>query len=133
MARVTRTHLCGVFLLALSACQQVKVTPISPAPRPAVITDSVRLFFSREAVPYRYDEIAVLSMAVDWFVKDKESIYLALRTKAGQLGANAVILAPLEVPTRDERVAPVLVSSGGLRGNALAVFLHFADTVATPR
>jgi hypothetical protein len=134
MHRLTRTLLGGALPLALAGCQQVHVTPIAPASaRPPVVTDSVRLFYSRDAVPFRYDEIAVLSMDVDWLVRDKEDIYRALRARAGEIGANAVIVAPIEGPTPGEEVAPELVTSGGLRGNALAIFLHLADTVRTPR
>lgn len=134
MDRLTRTCLCGALLFALSACQQVKVTPIAPTPaRPAVLTDSVRLFYSPGAVPFRYDQIALLSMNVDWMAEDKEDIYLALRRKAGELGANAVIVAPIEEPTPGEKLASVLIASGGLRGNALAIFLHLADTVRNQR
>lgn len=132
MDRLTRTRLCGALLLALSACQQVRVTPVAPATaRPAVPTESVRLFYSREAVPFRYEEIALLSMHVDWLVRDKEAIYLALRQKAGELGANAVIIAPMKDSPSGEQV-PVLVTASGLSGNALAVFLRVADTVTTP-
>lgn len=49
-----------------------------------------------------------------------------------ELGANAVIVA-VKDPTTGGNVESVLVASGGLRGNALAVFLHLADTVMTPR
>lgn len=130
MGYLTRRRLCGALLLSVAACQQVKVTPIAPASaRSAVLTDSVRLFFSPEAVPFRYDEIALLSMNVDWYVEDKEHIYLALRRKAGELGANGVIVAPAAGQTRGENVGPILITSGGLRGNALAVFLYLADTV----
>jgi hypothetical protein len=129
MHLLTRTRLCGALVLALAACQRVQVTPIGPASaRLPVLTDSVRLFFSRDAVPFRYDEIALLSMDADWLAKDKEDIYLSLRKKAGELGANAVIVASV-----DEKGASVLYTAGGLQGNALAVLLHLADTVARPR
>lgn len=130
MNYLTRTLFCGALLLSVAACRQVKVTPIAPAtPRPAVLTDSVRLFFSPEAVPFRYDEIALLSMNVDWNLEDKEDIYLALRKKAGELGANGVIVALAAGQRRGENVGSVVITSGGLRGDALAVFLHLADTV----
>lgn len=122
MHLLTRTRLYGALLLALAACQQVTVTPISPAPaRSPVLTDSVRVFYSLDAVPFRYDEVALLSMDADWLVKDREDIYLKIREKAGEIGANAVIVAPFEEPT--------VVTTSGLRGNVLAIFLHLADTV----
>ena len=122
MHLLTRTRLYGALLLALAACQQVTVTPIGPAPaRSPVLTDSVRVFYSLDAVPFRYDEVALLSMDADWLVKDREDIYLKIREKAGEIGANAVIVAPFEEPT--------VVTTSGLRGNVLAIFLHLADTV----
>ena len=134
MRHMTGTRFCAALLVALAACQQVKVSNLGPAPaRPPLPTASVRLFYSREAVPFRYDEIALLSMDADWLADDREDIYRALRKRAGEIGANAVIVAPIADPTTGEKVAAVLYTSGGLRGNAIAVFLHLADSVTTPR
>jgi hypothetical protein len=133
MPRVIRTCRCFALIVILGACQTVRVTPIDPAPRPFVAIDSVRLFYSVEAVPFRYDEVALLDMEADWLTEDREHIYRALREKAGRLGANAVIVAPIEEPSKGQKVASVLVTRTGYRGKAMAVFLHLADTVATPR
>ena len=133
MTSLIRTVCCFAVIVILGACQAVKVTPIDPAPRPFVATDSVRLFYSLEAIPFRYDEVAVLDMEADWLREDREDIYRALREKAGQLGANAIVVAPIDEPSSGEKVASVLVTRTGYRGKAVAVFLHLADTVATPR
>ena len=133
MTGLIRWCCCLTALVTLGACHPVSVRPIDTSPRPFVAIDSVRLFYSPEAVPFRYDEVAVLDMEVDWLIKDREDIYRALREKAGQLGANAVIVPTIDKASRDAEVVPELVTRGGIRGKALAIFLHLADTVATPR
>jgi hypothetical protein len=135
MRRLTRTVLWGASFITLVACPGVRVTPVASGPaRVPVPADSVRLFYSREAVPFRYEEVAMLSTEADWLTEDREKLYLALRKKAGEIGANGIIVAPIDEPGTAEKMTSVLIGgSAQLRGDAIAIFLHLADTVATPR
>lgn len=135
MPSLTRAYLCLSALLLFAACQPVRVTRVGSAPaRPPVLTDSVRVFYSRDAVPGRYEEIALLSTNAEWLTRGHEAMYAALRKKAGEIGANAVILSPVEEPTAVAKVASILISSPAtLRGSAIAIFLVPADSLKTPR
>jgi hypothetical protein len=104
----------AVLVLAAAACVRVSVTPLGAGTFPAVPPDSVRVFATQ--APPSYTEVAVLRAAHP-FAGGRTTLR-ALRARAGQLGANGLLL----LNTRGAAPAPAAVSgvvvggpqSGGL-------------------
>jgi len=125
-------------LLATTACGvRVAATPLTPgaayAPVPA---DSVRLFVTR--APARYTELALLK--ADGFFPQRDAKRLrALRERAGQLGANGLLLLGTQAPASVD-VSGVVVGgpasgsvlvgqAGGAEDETRAVAIRYDPTV----
>jgi hypothetical protein len=111
-------------LCLLAGCASVDGYRIGTAARPRVPADSVRLFFSPDYVSARYEPVAVLGTDLDWNRSFNKGTYDALRARAGQLGANAVILGSVVGADGRPRIAGLppraLTSSVG---RAVAVYI----------
>jgi hypothetical protein len=106
---------CGLALGMVAACTSMRVDRLnSGSPRAAVPADSVRLFFSPQYVPGRYEQIALLGRDIDWYHDHERRTYRLLKTKAGELGANAVLIASLSLPDRPNEI----------RIQAIAIYFH---------
>jgi hypothetical protein len=105
----------GLALGMAAGCTSMRVDRLaSGSPRPAVPADSVRLFFSPQYVPGRYEQVAVLGRDVNWLHDHEHRVYRLLKRKAGELGANGVIIAPRSTPERPDEI----------RVQALAIYIH---------
>ena len=119
-------------LCALVAC----VPPVAVAPyegsvlsRPAVAPDSVRVFFGEADVPGRFERVAFLSIHSRWSGSDFRRV---LKGKAGQIGANGVILFPTFEPGAARMAVAAIVPGFAERSSgALAIYLVPADSAGT--
>ena len=99
-----------------------------PKRRP-VAADSVRVFFDQASVTGAYDRIALLSTHTRWDKADPLTIVTALKTEAGRIGANAVILAPIDDPKGGRRLAALILPGvGEIAGSAIAIYLDPSDS-----
>jgi hypothetical protein len=124
--RAAATLLVPVIALVAIACSpRVKVRRLSPegTEYASVPPDSVRVFRSGQVPPREYESIALLTAsggATGLLAPNAEDVVRALQKKAGELGANAIIMQYLhektvcliKICTQEEREAT---------GRALAV------------
>ena len=88
--------LVPIFLLT-GACMRTSIVKLSPEQYPPVIPDSVRVFLSPDDIRGEYEQIAIVDAYEEgqctgsWCIK-RESFLRELRKKAGELGANGLIL-----------------------------------------
>src|SRR5690348_6107768 len=98
------TLLAPLRALALS-CVSTGTTVLNPtAHRPAVTPDKVVIYTSPDKVPGKYEEIAILSSQGAYTVAHDEVFYESFRKEAAKVGANGVILSPIEDPTTGQMV-----------------------------
>jgi len=64
-------------------------------PRPPKPPDQVTLYYFERDVPYKYEELGRIFLVLDpGYLNDPAAQIAAIRAKSGEIGADAVILAP---------------------------------------
>jgi hypothetical protein len=131
LSRFRRTVLVGVVLLG--ACVSTQAARLgSGTIRPPVSPDKVAIYLTADRVPGKYEEVALLTSKGDYGSTNEEKMYRSMREKAGELGANAIILESVKEPGTGAKVARALIGTGANReGKAIAIFI-LADTTKAP-
>ena len=73
--------------------------------RQKLLPAQVRLYRNADQVPGKYEEIALLHSSSDYAWTDEPKMFASMMTKAGELGANAVILDALTEPSAGAKIA----------------------------
>lgn len=119
----------GILLLCLSvlaACVTTRAVRIGTSiSRPSVPWGDVVVYRSADQVPGKYEEIALLSATGETGWTSEETMWNSMRKKAGELGANAIILDAMSEPSAGAKVAAAfLLGSGAERkGKAIAIYV----------
>lgn len=123
--RSAHRHVAAACLVFLAACVSTQAARLGPVvDRPAVSPDSVAIYLTADKVPGKYEEVALLSSTGDYGTTSEEKMYRSMREKAGEMGANAIILQGVQEPGTGARVAHALLGTGANReGKALAIFV----------
>lgn len=119
-----------VLCLALGACVQTNATLLNPSPvsRPKVLPEQVRIYRTAEQVQGRYEEIALLNSTGESNWTNERAMFESMRKKAGDLGANGIILEAVNEAGAGAKVAAAIFGTGTQRkGRSIAIFV-FADT-----
>lgn len=143
MRRVLRGLTPGVWMVfavvALSGCVSTNATLLDVAPsakRAPLPADQVRIYRLASQVPGRYDELALINSQGAHSVTNEKKMLESMRKKAGELGANGLILEGIVEPSAGAKVAATVFGvSAERKGKAVAIYVH-ADTVrpsVTPR
>lgn len=127
--------ICVVAVAFAGACVHTNTALLGNAPaRPAVAPEMVALYRTAAQVPGTYQEIALLFSDGTTGWTTEAGMLKSMRTKAGALGANGVILDGIIEPSAAVKVLASVLSSGAERkGKALAIFVQPAETTANPR
>lgn len=124
-------RLAAVFALSLvTACVSTQAVRLGTAPaRPPVPADQVAIYRSAEQVPGRFEEVALLSSSGDQSFTSESQMYASMRKKAGQLGANGVILQQVKDASTAAQIGASLgLSAADRKGKAVAIFVHPKDS-----
>ena len=120
-----RTISLGMLCLALTGCITTHATLVDPtAPRYArVPPDSVRIFTDQsELDTLDFVRIAIIEASGSGEWTNQSEMLQAMRTKAGELGGNGVLLPRIEEPSAGAKVAAAIFGTGTQRkGNVVAV------------
>jgi len=113
----------------LAGCVSTNAVRIGVTPsRPEVPTDRVLFYRTAEQVPGKYEEIALLNSEGSAGFTSESGMVNSMKKKAGQLGANAVILDAVSEPGAGARVAGAFLGVGVPRkGKAIAIYVFPAD------
>ena len=119
--------ICG--LLLVGACVRTNTAMLGNAPtRMAVAPEQVAVYRTAAQVPGKYEEVALLNStgASGW--TSEAGMLKSMRTKAGALGANGVILDAISEPSAGAKVAAAVVGIGAERkGKAIAIYIFPAE------
>ena len=120
-----RTLGLGLLCLTLTGCVTTHATLVDPtATRYArVPADSVRIFTDQsELDTLDFVHIAIIEASGSGEWTNQSEMLQAMRTKAGELGGNGVILPRIEEPSAGAKVAAAFLGTGTQRkGNVVAV------------
>ena len=120
---------CLLSLLALvllvGGCVSTKAIYLDPsvAAYPPVSPDAVRIFTSEaELDSLTYVRVAIIEATGSGEYTSQTDMLAAMRKKAGELGANGVILPQINEPGAGAKVAGAIFGTGTQRkGNAVAI------------
>jgi hypothetical protein len=120
----------GAFLLIAATCVRTTATRLGAGPlRPPVPEHLVAIYRTADQVPGKYEEVALLHSTGDYTATNEEEMFKSMRKKAGEVGANAIILDAVTEPSTAGKVTHAILGVGGERkGKALAIYVFPADT-----
>lgn len=123
---------CLAIAACFVACVQTNATLLAPSPvaRPKVSPDSVRIYRTADQVKSKYEEIALLNSTGESNWTNEQAMFESMRKKAGEVGANAIILDAINEAGAGAKVAAAIFGTGTQRkGRAIAIFV-FPDSTA---
>ena len=126
--------LAGISVAALVvACVQTNAVRLGNAPvREPVPEDQVVVYRTADQVPRRYEEVALLNAKGEASWTNEEKMFNSMRKKAGEMGANGIILDAIIEPGAGTKVAGAILGTGAERkGKAIAIYVFPADSGGT--
>jgi len=115
------------------ACVQTNAVRLGNAPvREPVPEDQVVVYRTADQVPRRYEEVALLNARGEASWTNEEKMFNSMRKKAGEMGANGIILDAIIEPGAGTKVAGAILGTGAERkGKAIAIYVFPADSAGT--
>jgi uncharacterized lipoprotein YajG len=113
-------------LLLTTACVRTNATLLNPSPvaRPKVAPSAVRIYRTADQVGRPFEEIALLNSTGESNLTDENDLFESMRKKAGELGANGVILDAVNEASAGAKVAAAIFGTGTQRkGRAIAIYV----------
>ncbi|GMV09338.1 MAG TPA: hypothetical protein PKC83_10760 [Gemmatimonadaceae bacterium] len=113
-------------LLLTAACVRTNATLLNPSPiaRPKVAPSAVRIYRTADQVGRPFEEIALLNSTGESNLTDENDLFESMRKKAGELGANGVILDAVNEASAGAKVAAAIFGTGTQRkGRAIAIYV----------
>ncbi len=115
-------------LASNTACVSTNATLLDVAPsarRAPVPAEQVRIYRLASQVPGRYDELALINSEGAHGMTNEKKMLESMRRKAGELGANALILEAITEPSAGAKVAATVFGvSAERKGKAVAIYVH---------
>jgi len=130
-----RSTACALVLaLVVAACAKTEAVRLDSAPlRAPVAAEKVTIYKTPEDVHGHYEEVAMLSASGDVAITSQDEVYASLRRKAGELGANGVILQVPDDVERSKFARTFGLGSINRNSKAIAIFVPSADSIAGKR
>lgn len=131
MGVASRAVLAIGLVLTLSACVTTNASRLgtATADRPILLPQDVALYRVASQVPRQYEEIALLNSKGDSAFTDEARMFESMKKKAGEMGANGVILDAVSEPGHGAKVAAAIFGvSAQRKGKALAIWVFPAGT-----
>jgi len=126
MKRMMATAILLLALLGVG-CVSTQALRLGNAPTlPAVPKEQVVVYRSAEQVPGKYIEVALLTSTGSANYTSEGSMFDSMKKKAGEVGANAIILDATSEPSAGAKVAAAFLGVGGAdrKGKAIAIYVY---------
>jgi hypothetical protein len=114
----------------LVGCVSTNAMVLNPSLKLApVCPDGVLVYTDSSKVGQPYTEVALLNSKGDYSTTDESGMMKSQRKKAGELGANGIILGSITDPTTGAKVWNALLGTAANRkGKAIAIFVRADST-----
>ena len=111
--------------LLLVGCVSTNAMVLNPSLKLApVCPDGVLLYTDSSKVGQRYVEVALLNSQGDYSTTNEQGMAKSQRKKAGELGANGIILGAVTEPGTGAKVWNTLLgTSANRKGKAIAIYI----------
>lgn len=130
--RIVRTiGASAVAMLLLCSCVQTNAIILNPSPvsRPRVAPSEVRIYRTLDQVKGRFEEVALLNSVGESNWTNESGMLESMRRKAGEIGANALVLEAINEAGAGAKVAAAVFGTGTQRkGKSIAIFV-FPDSL----
>jgi len=123
---IVRLLVCAVVLGSLAGCVSTNASRLGApsANRAVLLPESVALYRTAAQVQGRYEEIALLNSAGDSAFTNESKMFESMKKKAGELGANGIILDAISEPSAGAKVAGAIFGvSAQRKGKAVAIYV----------
>ena len=112
-------------VVSVAGCVSTNHVPLgSPNTYPAVAPEEVQVFLTEADVPAEFEKIALINATGESSWTDEAQMVRAMQKKAGELGANAIILGEFKEPSAGAKVAGAFLGTSVERkGQVLAIRL----------
>ena len=108
--------------LCSSGCVQTQATLLGSACYAAVPIEHVHIYRTSDQVECDYEELALIHAQGDVTFTNEHQMIESARKRAAKLGANGLILTPIEAPGLAEAViAATAIGSADRRGEMIAI------------
>ena len=114
-----------VLILFAVACVSTNATRLGTSTiRPAIAPDQVAIYRTADQVRGQYEEVALLNASGEASWTNEEKMMNSMKKKAGEMGANAIILDAISEPSAGAKIAGAFLGTGSQRkGKALAIYI----------
>jgi hypothetical protein len=101
-------------VLMLTGCISTNAVRLGePRQYPPVTPEEVQVFLKEEDVKAEFDKVAIINAEGNYTYANDEKMINAMKKKAAQLGANAIILGEFKDPSTVEKIADAVIGVGG--------------------
>jgi hypothetical protein len=114
-----------ISIVFIAACVSVNATKLGTGNyRRPVAAAEVAVYRTADQVPGKYEEIALLNAKGDSAWSSESGMFKQMKKKAGQMGANGIILDAVSEPSAGAKIAGAIFGVGAERkGKAIAIFV----------
>jgi len=115
-----------------AGCVHTNVTRLGNAPtRPPVKLENVAVYRTAAQVPGKYEEVGLLTSSGSSGMTSEAAMMKNMQFKAGEMGANAIILDAVSEPSAGAKVAAAVLlgpfASPERQGKAVAIYIFPAE------
>ena len=116
-------------LLMLGACVNTSAVQLgTPGQFPPTDPEQVQVFLTEADVKVPFDKVALINAEGNYQYANDERMIKAMKKKAAEMGANAIILGEFKDPSTASKVADAVLGVGGERkGQVLAIRLQAVE------
>jgi hypothetical protein len=122
----TRSFSMGLLaVVVLAGCINTNAVRLGePTQYPPVKPEEVQVFLKEEDVKGEFDKVAIINAEGNYTYATDEKMINAMKKKAAQYGANAIIIGEFKDPSTVEKIADAVIGVGGeKRAKVLAIRL----------
>jgi hypothetical protein len=125
MKRTTNLLSILALFFLISGCITMETTRLGPTDFPPVPTSEIWVFFSEDEIEYSFTRIALFHLEGDATWTQESKMIEKAKKKAGEMGANAIVLRDMHEPSDGAKIASeFLGTTAERRGSIVAVRIH---------
>lgn len=112
-------------LFLISGCITMETTTLGPTNFEPVPSDQIYVFFSEDEIEYDFTRIALFHLEGDATWTQESKMIEKAKKRAGELGANAIVLRDMHEPSDGAKIASeFLGTTAERRGAIVAIRIH---------
>ena len=118
-----------ISLAFITSCVSVNATKLgTESYRQPVPAEEVAVYRTADQVPGKYEEIALLNAKGDSTWSSESGMFKQMKKRAGQMGANGIILDAISEPSAGAKIVGAIFGVGAERkGKAIAIFVFHPE------